>query len=309
MYRILKNCDWMKGTAKEAWAHYLGSRLTDLVYERCGPDLWPDAYDYREDGMARLNAALAQDDGTDLHNQAVRAWKELVEITGDKAVAPLFAAWNEAAVDPLDPSPALRPVLAARPQAQRLLAWWNKYEPVLLERMEKSSFPRQTVASTALTEKAIELALDDGHPAGQRSISGSGHAVRFQAPGTNCVLTEVRMFGCRYGEPEPPKEDFHVWLCDKDFKPIAQFAFPYSSFPYAAQPAKWVTLKIPPTRVPPDFVLDVTFNPTAMKGIYAHFDNSPDGHSFTGLPGHKHEPFKQGDWLLRAVVERKAGSD
>lgn len=309
MYRLLKNCEWMRGTAKEAWAHYLGSRITDLVYERCGPELWPDSYDYRADGMARLNSMLAESDGTDPYNQAVRAWKELVTLTGDKGVAPLFVAWNCAPIDPLDPGAAIRQTLAAHAKAKELTKWWAKYEPFLIEKIEKSPFAAQVATPGELIGRPVELAIDNGHADGQRSISGSGHSVRLLAPGTNCFLTEVRVFGCRYGEPEPPKEDFHVWLCDKDFKPIAHFSFPYSSFPYAEQPAKWVTLKVRPTSVPRDFVLNVTFNPTATKGIYAHFDKSDGGQSFTGLPGHKQDSFEQGNWLLRAVVERKGSAE
>jgi hypothetical protein len=305
MYRLIKDCDWMKNDAKEAWAHYLGSRLTDMVYVKCGPEIWPDHYDYRADGMQRLEKSLAQDSNTNSFNQAVRAWKALVEIVGDKGTAPLFAAWAKARIDPLDPGTAIRPTLSARPEAERLAAWWYESEPALIQELGKSDFPVETIEASALAGRPVELALDDGQPAGKSSIAGSGHAVRFEANGTNCFLTEVRMFGSRYGLPEPPKENFHVWLCDKGFKPIADFPFPYSSFPYAGEgEGKWVTLKVPPTRVPPEFVICVCFNPTATKGIYANYDKEAGGHSFVALPGREDAPFKKGDWLIRACLDQ-----
>ena len=51
MYRLIPNPAWMTAEAAEGWAHYLGSRLVDMVYDQEGPNLWPDRYDYREDGM------------------------------------------------------------------------------------------------------------------------------------------------------------------------------------------------------------------------------------------------------------------
>jgi hypothetical protein len=234
MYRV-GNFDWMKGDAKEAWAHYLGSRLTDVVYEKCGPGVWPDRYDYRADGMQRLEKQLASAANPSPYDRAVRAWKELVELVGDKGVTPLFAAWAKARTDSLNPGAAIQQALAGQRGGERLIAWWTKSEPALVQTVERSAFPAQQVEAAALAQQSVELALDDGQSAGKRSIAGSGHAVRFQAKEPDCVLTQVRMFGLRYGMPTPPEENFHVWLCDKEFKPIADFPFPYASFPYAEQ--------------------------------------------------------------------------
>jgi hypothetical protein len=56
--------------------------------------------------------------------------------------------------------------------------------------------------------------------------------------------------------------------------------------------------------VPPEFVLCVSFNPTATKGIYANYDKGPSAHSFTALPGSDHAPFTEGNWLIRAQLDR-----
>ncbi len=152
-------------------------------------------------------------------------------------------------------------------------------------------------------DQSRELAHDDGQSAGKRSIAGSGHAVRFEAPGDSWYLTEVRIYGSRYGYPAPPKENFHVWLCDKDFKVISDNPFPYSKFPYGDP--SWVTLKIKPTRVPAEFIVCVGFNPEATKGVYVHYDAEGSGNSLVGLPGRDGKDFEKGDWLIRAKLDKR----
>jgi hypothetical protein len=137
-------------------------------------------------------------------------------------------------------------------------------------------------------------------------VAGSGHAVRFTALGTNSYLTAVRLFGSRYGQAAPPKEDAFVWLCDGDFKLIATFPFPYSTFERGD--ARWVTIPIKPTLVPQRFVVCVGFNPTATKGVLVHHDTAGSGDSFLGLPGRKGQLFQTGDWLLRAIVQEERGA-
>ncbi len=145
-----------------------------------------------------------------------------------------------------------------------------------------------------------ELALDDGKMKGKRSIAGGGHAVRFDAPAEGWMLTAVRVHGSRYGYPRPPKEDFKVFVCDDRMKLIAEFAFPYSKF--GRGESKWVTLDIKPTELPKTFMLGVDFDPTQTKGVYVSHDSEGSGRSVVGLPGDESQPFKQGDWLIRAKI-------
>jgi RNA polymerase sigma factor (sigma-70 family) len=148
--------------------------------------------------------------------------------------------------------------------------------------------------------EARELALDDGTMKGKKSIAGGGHAVRFEAPGEGWTLTAVRIHGSRYGYPRPPREDFKVFLCDEKFQPIAEFAFPYSKFERGE--SKWVTLAVKPTKLPRTFILGVNFDPEQTKGVYVSHDKEGSGRSFVGLPKDEPQPFKQGDWLIRAKI-------
>lgn len=168
----------------------------------------------------------------------------------------------------------------------------------------KSHQAKSSVASPAnvsvsdLTGKPDELANDDGKAAGKKSFP-RGIASAFQVDSDGHYLTSVKIHGGRYGSPRAPKEDFVVTLCDEEFKPIAEFKFPYSRIERGD--AKWVTLRVKPTYVPKDFVICLNFNPTSTKGVFISHD--ADGKSLVGLPDKKAGFFTGGDWMVRAIVD------
>ncbi len=301
MYRVIRDHGWMTAAAAEGWAHYAGSRIVDGVHARKGEALWPDRYDYLADGTKRLGAQLSGKTPGDVVKGA-GLWKRLVAIVGDKGVAPIFAAWGKAEVDPTDPGAALRKALLATNQDKRLGRWWNQAEALMVLKRPRSGFVARTAKPAELTGQPMDLAHDDGAAAGRNSIAGGGHGVRFETQGEGWCLMAVRIHGTRYGRPRPPREDFHVWLCDKDLKVIADFPFPYARFPRG--PSRWVTLKTPPTHVPREFVLCVGFNPTGTKGVFVSRAKQAGGRSLTGLPGRGARPFRKGDWLIRAQVDQ-----
>ena len=158
-------------------------------------------------------------------------------------------------------------------------------------------------AAAAPTTKPSEIAIDDGASAGKKSIAGSGHAVVLDAPADGGMLAAVKIYGSRYGTPQPPEEDFSLYLCDADGKQMKEFKFPYKTF--LRGDARWVTLKLPkPAELPHGgkFILCVGFNPQQTKGVYVHFDKHADGDNRVGLPGSLNDAFGQGDWMIRAVV-------
>lgn len=170
-----------------------------------------------------------------------------------------------------------------------------------LEKSQADAFGGGEVAISRdkLTGKPKELAKDDGKPASYRSMP-MGFAVAFDSPDGAWYLTSVRIHGTRYGYPAPPKEDFHVWLCDKDWKELADFKFPYSRF--ARGPSTWVTLKTKPTKVPKEFIIAVSFNATSTKGVYVSHD--AEGTALAGMAGEQAGTFGGGDWLIRSSLEQ-----
>jgi hypothetical protein len=305
MYRVIRDHSWMTTAAAEGWAHWLGSCLVDAVYEKLGPAVWPDRYDYRGDGTARLKRQLAGRPSPVA--KGAGQWGKLAEIVGRKGLAPLLKAWGQAKVDPQDPAAALRKVLLATGRDERLGAWWNGVEALFVHRRPKSGFAARTCKAGDLAGDAVELACDDGKPAGKKSIAGSGHAVRFGVQGGDWYLTSVRIHGARYGLPRPPREDFHVCLCDKAFRQIADFPVPYAKF--ARGQARWLTVPLTPTQVPGEFIVCVHFNPTATKGVFVSRDAAGGGRSLTGLPGEPGRTCSEGDWLIRAEVDRLRAAD
>ncbi|WP_165073588.1 RNA polymerase sigma factor [Paludisphaera rhizosphaerae] len=160
--------------------------------------------------------------------------------------------------------------------------------------------PRTTAPQPPKKAETKELALDDGKDAGRRSIGGSGHAVRFEAPNDASTLVKVKVHGARYGTPRPPREDFIVFLCDDKFQKLAEFPFRYEKFERGD--AKWVTLDVSPTKLPKTFYLGVDFDPGPTKGVYVSHDDKKSDRSVVGLPGEKPEPFEKGNWMIRAVL-------
>ena len=150
-----------------------------------------------------------------------------------------------------------------------------------------------------------ELFHDDGAMANKMSFGGGGYAVKFAADGDSCYVTSVSLHGSRYGEPRPPRENFSVWICGEDFKPIATFQFPYSS--YTRGSPVWKAFRIRPTRVPARFIVCFGFNAHATKGVFVSYDAQGSGNSLVGVPGSgEPRPFAKGDWLIRCKVEKRS---
>jgi len=303
MYRAIKDHSFLESSAKEGWAHYAGSRLVDIVYAKEGEKLWPDGYDYRADGMKRFDTQRAPGAMPD-DSKGALLWAELLEKSGDKAAANVFAALKNAKIDSAKPEASVLEALTAAKLGDDVLAWWAKAGPTFARMRATSDFKLVTLKRGELPSAPKELAADDGKEAGRSSLAGSGHAVRFDAPSQGCYLTAVRLYGSRYGGKEG---EFRVWLCDSEFRAITAFSFPYAQF--APGKPKWIELPVTPTLVPEQFFICVGFNPTAQHGVFLNRDKAASGSSFTGLPGDKPRPFDAGDWMLRAVVRMKPGEE
>ena len=157
----------------------------------------------------------------------------------------------------------------------------------------------QGIAADDLTGKPQELKNDDGVAAGKKSFP-LGIASAFKVDGDDWYITSVRIHGGRYGMPRPPKEDFHVTLCDKEFNEVADFTYPYSKFERGDP--QWVTLRCKPTKAPREFVICLNFNPAATKGVYVSHDK--EGTSLVGLPGNQAGSFTGGDWMIRVEIDK-----
>ena len=133
----------------------------------------------------------------------------------------------------------------------------------------------------------------------KRSFADSGHAIAFYRPEGAKYLSAIQIYASRYGYPQPPDEDFHVYVLDKDQKVLKEFSFPYSLI--ARGPERWYTLELPATEVPERFHVALWFNAERTKGIYLGLDKGvKESHSSVGLPGAGFEPVREKyDWMVR----------
>ena len=301
MYRVLKDRDWMTGAAAEGWAHYAGSVVVDRVFAAKGPSLWPDAYEYKADGTARLKRQL-EAKSPDPTSKAAGEWQKLGAIIGQKGFAKLFAAWQAADVNASKPTDTLldTAVKAFPDKKDALTAWWKAASPLFVKPIDASGFKPETVQAARLTGKPVKLAFDDGQPDGRKSTAGSGHARKFATPDADeWYIRTVSVYGAQHGRTAGAT--FDVALCDAEMKPIAVWKKPYSAFKTTAG---WVRLEVTPTRVPKDFNLCLNFRPSATQGVFVSWDSSTTGNSRNATPGQPGGVFEQGDWMIRVDLDR-----
>ncbi|MBN2021157.1 MAG: PEGA domain-containing protein [Pirellulales bacterium] len=155
------------------------------------------------------------------------------------------------------------------------------------------------------------LSHGDASAEGYRSLGGSGHAVKFER--TKMLdydtVVGVDIFASRYGDPEPPREDFHVYVLDEQGGVLRDAPHPYSKIKRGGD-MQWYRLNVPPTRVGERFTVALSFNPHRTKGIYLGYDSDiAQSHSYTGLPdrGFSAVPDKY-DWMVRVHLKRSAGA-
>jgi len=157
------------------------------------------------------------------------------------------------------------------------------------------------------TLKTVTLKYDDGTMEGKRSMAGSGHAILFSKPVGEWYLTKVHIYGSRYGYPQAPRENFKIYVCDIDMNVIKEVEAPYSRFQRGVR--RWVFVDIPRIKIPDEFYICVSFNPTQTKGVYVGVDeNITESHSKNALPSSHLEDIRgKFDWMIRAVLSGNPG--
>jgi len=305
MYRILKDRDWLANDAAEGWAHYIGSVVVDSVFAAKGESLWPEPYDYRQEGTARLQKDIASKSPSDLAMAAAQ-WQKLGAIIGPRGFAPLFAAWQSADIDPVKPSETLLPVLRKlQPQSESALTrWWQGAAPVVLEKLQLSEFRAEQASPTGLSGKTVTLPPNIGAETSHMSGSGVGEGRKFAVAGPGeWYITAVWVYGSRYGAENPPETTFDIALSDGDARLISIWKGRYASFTYGQQDA-WARFDVPPTRVPSAFYITLNFRATYTNGVYVAFDSTSRGNSVDSLPGKSLHEFAGGDWMIRTELVR-----
>ena len=155
--------------------------------------------------------------------------------------------------------------------------------------------------------KTVCLKHDDGSQESKRSMTGAGHAVRFECPeGETWYLKAVSVHGSRYGTQKAPHEDFQILIANDDLSRRQEVKKPYSLFKRGKE--KWVKFGIEPIEVQGAFHVALFFNPTRTQGVYVGIDSdSSPTHSAIVVasdPGKKQGDL-EGDWMVRAFLTKK----
>jgi len=167
--------------------------------------------------------------------------------------------------------------------------------------------PQPTVEG--IPEGCVLLTHVDDTSEGKRSIGASGHAVMLERRGKFRFVEAVQILAGRYGLPEPPDEDFHLYILNSKQQVLADVRYPYGMIERAD--LKWYTLRTPSIEVPGRFYIALSFNPHKTKGIYLGFDKSvAESHSLTGLPDSGFEKVKERyDWMVRVfLLDKPSGA-
>ncbi|NLS97136.1 MAG: M56 family metallopeptidase [Planctomycetaceae bacterium] len=165
--------------------------------------------------------------------------------------------------------------------------------------------PQDTTAAWEGIPLPLRLGYVDNTAEGSQSIAGGGHAVKFRRPEDTRFLMAVEIFGHRYGETDPPAEDFHVYILDGDQRLLQAYPYPYAQMEWGH--SRWHTLKLPAVEVPQEFYVVLVFNPHQRKGVFLGLDTGvKQSHSYIGRPTTGLEPVSEGfDWMVRSVLTRE----
>ncbi len=307
LYRRLEDYRWMTPAATEGWTHYMGSVLVDRLYARLGRRLWPDRYEYLADGTQRLKAQLAARPVSSLVEAAGR-WRQLAERMPRRRFAGLFRAMDEARPVPADPGRAVLDILNRTLTDQAAAtAWWSQAGQALFVGPGAPGDQAETIEPKRLSGSLLILRHDNNKSGGRRHLENGGYAVRFHAPAGPWYLTGVHVHVSRAVSRRGAPQDATIRLLEGEKNVVAEFKMPYTCF--GRREPQWIQMPVPPTRPPRDFVVWVALSGTKDDAHYVHYDRTAKGHSMIGLPGGRWQALAQGEWMIRAELDRPMEAD
>jgi hypothetical protein len=301
MYSKVDNVASLADGVGPGWAHYCGSLVLDYVYSKLGQNAWPAPYDYSWQGEARLkkDCGAAEKDATMAAACAFYAiGKQYRHLTVGRAMrsalsrepkgADLIAIFAKA-IDTLTKGKAS----AMIPDAVRKGRVAHETPPVI---------PNGYSVPTHLFEyDGGWVGYDDDSADGMRSIAGDGHAVQFHLKHGG-TLKSIKLKASRYGNPQTDSQ-FTIYIMNEQYRTIEKVSAPYMTYEQRGEDLYWREFKLKVIKVPKDFIVLFSFNPTQTDGIYVGFDKNARGHSFTALADEPAQAFTDGDWMVRVKVE------
>lgn len=295
----------------EGWAYYAGSVVVDHVYKKLGPKVWPQPYNYSQvEGTARLaRNAESPDAAKDVTTRAAMVFYKAQKQFGEgKVMAAMKTALQEKPMGKdVMPKFADALVKATNDKSARAMVPDEFLAPKIDWKVTEREINEKTTQGQEQVEDQTGVLLKYDHqpsPASEQKMStaGAGHAIMFYTPSGSWAVDSVQLYGSRYGEAQPPKENFSIFVCDQDFNVIKTIEKPYSTF--TRDDPKWYTMGFDPVKVPRGFYVCVYFAPTANKGVYVYYNTDVTAsHSRSALPWtfvYDLRGTKKSDWMIRA---------
>ena len=309
MYRRARLLGFPKGVP-EGWAHYAGSAVTDEVYKRLGKSAWPAPYDYSQDGLKRLEKSVSDPEALkDPTSKAAAAFYQAHQKYGMPAV---FASMNQATAGKpygKDVMPLFVDALVKSSGDEKARQVFS--EDLVVPKVEWRVASREindlTTEGLIIEPDAtgITLKYDKDKSDGQFSTAGSGHAIMFKTPPGKWSVDAVSLYGSRYGEDVPPKDNFSIFILDADFNLMKEIQEPYVRLEKGDN--KWYNFDFAPVTVPEGFYVCIYFEPTYTKGFYMNYERKKKSHSKSALPwSFVNDIGDDGifDWMLRAHLKK-----
>lgn len=313
MYRNMKSLMGLPEGVGEGWAHYAGCIVVSEVAGRLGKSIWPEYYDVSEvEGIGRLKRMAEEAKPWDKMDPTSRAALVFYKIDTDYGRNKLAAAMTAALAEHPTGNELMPLFLAKLREAtsNATAADWVP-ESVLVPQMKwetKERHPGDDFFADQKIEKdstGLWLFYDDGTMEDKRSMSGAAQTVLFRPPDGSWQIDGIKLFGARYGEDEPPKEDISIYICDENFDLLHEMKAPYSIFEKGNE--KWYRVSFNPVDVTKDFYVGVDFHATATRGVYVGMDKGVKRcHSRIAMPYSYVRDLKEtGDWMIRAHLHPK----
>ena len=298
----------------EGWAYYAGSVVVDHVYKKLGQTVWPQPYNYSEvEGTARLARNAEQPDAAkDATTRAAMVFYKIQQRFGEDKVMAAMKIALEGNPMGKDVMPRFADALAkvTNDESARAMVPDEFLTFKIDWKVAEREINEKTTQGQVLVEDqtGVLLKYDSGASEQKMSTAGAGHAIMFYAPPGSWAVDFVQLYGARYGEADPPKENFFIFICDQDFNVIKTIEKPYSTF--ERDDPKWYTMSFDPIKVPRGFYVCVYFAPTATKGIYVYYNTSTTiSHSRSALPWtfvYDLRGESKNDWMIRAHLVKRA---
>jgi len=301
MYSKLETVAGLPDGVGEGWAHYCGSLVLDYVFAKLGQNAWPVPHDYSWQGKARLIKGCGASE-KDAMMTAACAFYAIGEKYGHDKVGY-----------------AMRSALNRKPKGTELMGLFAKAIDAVTNRKGSALIPDSVRRGKVVVEKPTVvlpgraapsgavlyddgwIGYDDDGEDGMRSIAGSGHAVEFHVK-RGGTLKAVKLKGSRYGYPQSDSK-FEIYIMDNQFNVIDSASLPFMEFAQRGQQLYWREFNLKGIKVPEDFIVLFSFDPTATDGVYVGYDANAHGHSYTALPAGHAKQFSEGDWMIRVKVE------